>query len=87
MAWHSRGAPRPRGQTLHTGLAGAAPRWVRLRRTGNVFTSFVSTDGAAWTQIGSETIAMGAAVWAGLAVTSHNNAVLSTGVFESVSTP
>jgi M6 family metalloprotease-like protein len=77
----------PAAQSLHTGLAGAAPRWVRLRRAGNVFTSFVSTDGTAWTQVGAETIAMGAAAWVGLAVTSHNNASLSTDVFESITTP
>jgi M6 family metalloprotease-like protein len=77
----------PAGPSLHTGLAGAAPRWVRLRRTGNLFTAFVSADGAAWTQMGAETIAMGTAVWAGLAVTSHDNAALSTDEFESISFP
>jgi hypothetical protein len=85
LAFQRRTAPA--GPSLHTGLAGAAPRWVRLRRAGNAFTSFVSTDGSTWTQLGAETIAMGAAVWVGLAVTSHNNAGLSTNVFESISMP
>lgn len=77
----------PAGQSLHTGLAGAAPRWVRLRRTGNTFTSFVSADGTAWTQMGAESIPMGTAVWAGLAVTAHNNNSLSAGEFEYIWTP
>jgi hypothetical protein len=74
-------------QTLHTGAAGAAPRWVRVQRTGNLFTASVSADGSAWTQVGTETIAMGSAAWIGLAVTSHDNALLSTAAFESVTTP
>src|SRR5438045_8294008 len=35
------------------------PAWVRLSRAGNVFTAYYSTNGTAWTQIGSaQTIAM-----------------------------
>lgn len=37
-----------------------APRWVRLSRSGNVFTSETSTDGAAWTLLGSATVPMAA---------------------------
>jgi beta-glucanase (GH16 family)/uncharacterized protein YjdB/chitodextrinase len=74
------------GESAHTaGPAGAAPYWVRLTRAGNVFTGFVSTNGTTWTQIGTETIAMTSAVNVGLAVTSHNDAVLSTAVFDNVS--
>jgi regulation of enolase protein 1 (concanavalin A-like superfamily) len=35
--------------------AGAPEPWVRLVRTGNVFTSYRSMDGTNWTQIGSST--------------------------------
>jgi regulation of enolase protein 1 (concanavalin A-like superfamily) len=69
------------------GLAGAAPRWVRLRRAGNEFTFFVSADGTTWTQVLLENIPMGTATWVGLAVTSHNNASLSTDAFESITAP
>ena len=61
-----------------------APRWLRLTRRGNVFTAFASTDGATWTQVGSETIAMGTATYLGLAVTSHNNAALATDTFDNL---
>jgi hypothetical protein len=63
-----------------------APYWVRMRRIGNVFTAYVSADGLAWRQQGSSvTIAMGASVYAGLAVTSHRDGRLATAVFSNVS--
>jgi M6 family metalloprotease-like protein len=73
------------GTTSHTGATGAAPRWARVRRVGNAFTAFASADGTTWTQVGSDTIAMGSAVYIGLAVTSHNNAVTATDAFDNVS--
>jgi hypothetical protein len=58
---------------------------VRLRRVGNVFTAFVSADGLSWRQQGSSvTIAMGANVYAGLAVTSHFDGSLATAAFSNV---
>jgi endoglucanase Acf2/uncharacterized protein YjdB len=72
-------------ESTHTaGPAGAAPYWVRLTRVGNVFTSFVSTNGTTWTQVGSETIAMASQTQVGLAVTSHNDAALNTATFDNV---
>jgi len=62
-----------------------APYWVKLVRTGNVFTSYRSEDGASWTLVGQETIAMSAAVFVGLCNTSHNNAVLNTSTFDNIS--
>jgi hypothetical protein len=63
-----------------------APYWVRVRRIGNVFTAYVSPDGHAWRQYGSSvTMTMGASVYAGLAVTSHRDGTLATGVFSNVS--
>src|SRR5262245_20742450 len=62
-----------------------APYWVRLRRVGNVFTGYVSADGQTWRQQGSSvTIAMGANVYAGLAVTSRLDGTLATATFSSV---
>lgn len=64
-----------------------APYWVRLRRAGNVFTAFVSADGQSWRQQGSSvTIAMGANVYAGLAVNGQNNWALATATFSNFST-
>ena len=69
----------------HDGVS-RAPYWVRLRRTGNVFTAYVSANGAAWRQQGnSVTIAMGATVYAGLAVTSHLDGSLATAAFSNMS--
>src|SRR5207249_2274780 len=46
---------------------GTAPMWVRLQRVGNTFTGYTSPDGATWSSIGSNTIAMNAAIYLGLA--------------------
>jgi hypothetical protein len=63
-----------------------APYWVRLRRAGNVFTAYVSANGSVWRQHGnSTTVAMGATVYAGLAVTSHADGTLATANFSNVS--
>ena len=67
----------------NTGLA--APYWVRLVRTGNVFTSYVAPDGFNWTQTGATTVSMNANVYAGLAVCSVNNGTLCQAQFDNVS--
>ena len=68
-----------------------APYWVRITRTGNTFKSEVSPDGKAWRAMVAATpetssldIVMGASVYIGLAVTSHNVSLVSTGVFTDV---
>jgi regulation of enolase protein 1 (concanavalin A-like superfamily) len=53
------------------GSSSAAPRLIRLERSGNTFTAFESPDGASWTVVGTDTIPMGSSVYVGLAVTSH----------------
>jgi hypothetical protein len=74
------------GSSTATGNAGiTAPHWVRLVRSGNTFTAYRSSDGASWTTIGSDTIAMGTTVYAGLVVTSHNDGVLATATVDNVS--
>jgi hypothetical protein len=75
----------PGGFSVHTpGGAGAAPQWVKLTRSGNLLSAFRSADGVAWTLVGSETIPMGRAVMAGLAVSSHTSTAASQAVFEGV---
>ncbi|MCP4425970.1 MAG: DUF1349 domain-containing protein, partial [Chloroflexi bacterium] len=66
---------------------GSAPVWLKMERIGNVFTSYHSTDGSSWTQIGTTTIAMGTNVYFGLAVSAHDtpdNGEISTGTFTNV---
>jgi regulation of enolase protein 1 (concanavalin A-like superfamily) len=74
------------GESVGTTTTGiSVPVWVRIVRQGSTFTSFRSSDGSSWTQVGSATISMGSNVYVGLAVTSHNNSVLSTAAFTNVS--
>ena len=71
--------------TIQQGAAGTFPKWIRTVRTGNVFTSYTSDNGTTWTQIGTaRTIAMANTIYVGMAVTSHNNGTLTTGVFSDV---
>jgi len=63
---------------------GTAPYWVKLTRAGNVFTGYTSPDGTTWTQVGTQTVAMNSTIDVGLAVCSHNNAVLGTATFDNV---
>jgi hypothetical protein len=70
------------GLSTHTsGGAGQAPQFVRLVRTGNLFTASRSADGVAWTEVGSDTIAMPSTIYVGLAVTSHVSGVTATATF------
>ena len=65
-----------------------APCWLRIVRRGDVFSNYVSTDGANWTLIGSaDTVTMGATAYAVLFVTTHSlvTSVSETAVFDSVS--
>jgi regulation of enolase protein 1 (concanavalin A-like superfamily) len=65
--------------------AGAAPYWVRLVRTGNVFRAFFSTNGSTWISGGSTTITMSHTIYVGLAATSHNQSATTTATFTNVS--
>jgi hypothetical protein len=58
---------------------------VRMVRSGSTFTAYSSTDGAAWTTVGSVSISMASSVTVGLAVTSHADGTLATAVFDNVS--
>jgi regulation of enolase protein 1 (concanavalin A-like superfamily) len=65
------------------GWAGA-PIWLMLARGGNTFTSYRSTDGSHWAPIGSATIVMPQTIYVGLAVSSHDNSTLNSGVFDNI---
>jgi hypothetical protein len=72
------------GTTLTTNVTGAAPRWLRLVRSGSTFTASHSADGTSWVQIGTATIDLPSDVYVGLLTSSHNNATLATGVLDNV---
>jgi ABC-type transport system involved in multi-copper enzyme maturation permease subunit len=40
------------------GTTGAAPRWLKLTRTGSTVVGYESTDGRSWQQVGSVTVAL-----------------------------
>lgn len=63
----------------------AAPYWVKLVRSGNTFTGYSSSDGTAWTTIGSTNVTMASSVTAGLLVCAHDNTTLNTSTFDNVS--
>jgi len=75
------------GSTTEPGNASATlPYWVKVSRSGNTFSSYVSPDGVTWTQLGtSQTITMGQSVDVGLAVTSGSTTALATAIFDNVS--
>jgi hypothetical protein len=82
-AFQRRLDPGDYSQHLYGG-DGSAPGWVRLVRRGDRFEAFRSSDGSSWTSIGADTIAMGATVYVGLAVTSHDSGQLTTAVIDQV---
>jgi hypothetical protein len=63
----------------------AAPTWVRLVRSGDMFTGYQSADGFTWNSLGSIGVPMSSALYVGLAVLSHNNTRLTKATFTNVS--
>jgi hypothetical protein len=73
------------GASSHTsGGTGTAPVYVKLTRVGDVVTASRSVDGTTWTTVGSDTIAMGATIYVGVAVSSHVDGVLAAASFAQV---
>jgi chitodextrinase len=61
--------------------------WVRLRRAGDQFISYTSVDGANWTQSGTTTLALPAAIFLGMAATSHDVAKTVLAQFRDLVSP
>jgi len=62
-----------------------APYWVKIVRSGNTITGYVSSNGSSWTTVGTVTLNLGSTVQIGLAVSSHNSSRLATATFDNVS--
>ena len=75
-------------RTSTPGTVVMAPYWVRLERRGLVVTASQSSNGVAWTTIGTMTMST-PTMYVGLAVASAVSNRLTTGVFDNVlvSTP
>ena len=64
------------------------PIWLRLTRSGaslNIFAAYYSTDGSAWTQLGSSrTFTMSSPALVGLAVASGSQSTTATNTFSNI---
>jgi hypothetical protein len=58
--------------------------WLRLKRVGNTFTGFVSTDGKTWKEYSSYSLDLPDTLLLGLAVTSEIETASTTAVFKDL---
>ena len=70
--------------TSTSGGSQTAPYWVRVVRSGELMTSYLSPDGAAWMLVGSETIPMPATIYVGVAVVSKDPGRTALATFTNV---
>ncbi len=59
--------------------------WLRLVRTGNQFSMYVSPNGAVWYLVGAQTIQMNACIQMGLVATNYQQTSTVTATFDNVS--
>ena len=59
--------------------------WLKLTRGGNTITTYKSTNGTSWTQVGSTTVTLPTTATIGLYVNSVSASTLGTAVFDNVS--
>ncbi|HVO64555.1 MAG TPA: IPT/TIG domain-containing protein [Terriglobales bacterium] len=66
------------------GTSGSLPEWLKVTRSGNTFSGYLSTDGVNWTQLGgSQTISMAQSVYIGLAMSGGTSGTY-TGAFDNL---
>jgi autotransporter-associated beta strand protein len=85
IAWQYRQNVGGSGVVVAGPTSQAAPAWVKVVRAGNRFTGAWSSDGVAWTDLGSITIPMGSSALVGLASTSDAATRLNRVEFTDVS--
>jgi regulation of enolase protein 1 (concanavalin A-like superfamily) len=72
----------PDSSSFHVGaVASSPPAWLRLDRSGDRFSAYVSDDGVNWKIVGSVAVPMAAVVLVGYAVTSHSGGTLGGATF------
>ena len=75
------------GSTGQLTVAGTAPVYLRVSRTGTTFAAATSPDGVTWTTVPGSAMTLGnlsGALLRGVAFTSHSNGKAGTVVFDSV---
>ena len=63
-----------------------APYWIKLIKTGSIYQAFISVDNVTYAPLGSAVdlgFGAGVPVYAGLAITSHDNTLLSTATVDN----
>ncbi|HSU53290.1 MAG TPA: lamin tail domain-containing protein, partial [Candidatus Dormibacteraeota bacterium] len=60
--------------------------WVRLKRTGSIFTGYAGLDGTNWTVLGATNLTMPATIYFGLIASSHNTNVTASAAFRDFGT-
>jgi regulation of enolase protein 1 (concanavalin A-like superfamily) len=73
--------------TWQDGPAITLPQWFKLKRVGNTFTGYVSTDDQTWTTVASSSVTMNSNIYVGMAVCSRNTDSLNTTIFDNVTAP
>lgn len=58
--------------------------WIRLKRNGDIFLSYISSDNKTWHQYSSFTLQMPSNLHVGLAITAHHSDNYTTARFKSV---
>jgi regulation of enolase protein 1 (concanavalin A-like superfamily) len=82
---------RPTTGSTTTNSIGGAPgnglpnAWLRITREGDVFTTYRSTNGTVWVQLGSATVALGPTAEVGMGVASHRAGHTVTATFTDFS--
>ena len=66
------------------GPACQIPYWVKLVRSSDTFTGYVSADGENWRRVDSVTVPMEKKIYVGLALSAHNNSALNSSLFDNV---
>ena len=71
------------GPTAEVISAVRAPATIRLERTGDLFTLYVSKNGGAYQVVGSVTVELPEDVYAGLVVCAHDETAQETAIFSN----
>lgn len=62
----------------------SAPYWVKLVKSGSIYTGYKSVDGVNWVQQGSISVSLSGTLYVGLAVSGSNMTTANTSVFNNV---
>ena len=85
-AFQNRLATDGYSNNINTGPGITAPYWIKLVKQATLYTAFISQNGIAWTALGNPVDAgfgAGIPIYAGFALTSHNDGILSVATIDN----